>query len=46
MLWSFHVLSLGIWPTCDFAGEPFDPQSAEAVLAGEPLAGGFSGARL
>jgi hypothetical protein len=44
-LWSLHFLSLGIWPTCNFDGSPFEATSAEALLAGSPLAGGLRAAR-
>ena len=44
VLWSFWFLYLGIFPTCQPNGEPWeDHHVSEKALAGEPLAGGFFG---
>ena len=39
--WSLHWLYEGLWPRVDFRGEPWPANSAEAIIAGEPLAGGL-----
>jgi hypothetical protein len=39
--WSLHWLYEGLWPRVDFRGEPWPANSADAIIAGEPLAGGL-----
>ena len=45
LLWSLHFLWLGIHPTVDMFGNPWDPvfHPAEVALQGAPLAGGYFG---
>lgn len=41
--WSLKALAAGRWPTRDWRGIRFDPQSAEGQKGGSLLAGGFYG---
>ena len=41
LLWSFHWLYRGIWPLVDHNRQPWPKGSAEATVAGTPLAGGL-----
>ena len=41
--WSFASLAEGLWPTVDFDGRAFPPDSLDFQHGGEPLADGFAG---
>ena len=43
LVWSFQALFAGTWPATDWTGAPWPANSAEARLAGRPLAEGFFG---
>ena len=43
VLWSLRVLFEGVWPSQNHRGEAWPVGSADARLAGQQLAGGFSG---
>ena len=42
--WSFEALWTGRWPTHDFRGIPYDPNTPEGAKAGSWLAGGYCAA--
>ena len=41
VLWSLHFLALGIWPTVDHDGQPYEKGCLQKGRAGKPLAGGL-----
>lgn len=41
ILWSLRALATGTWPTHNHRGEPYDPTSAEGLLADTDLADGY-----
>jgi hypothetical protein len=43
VLWSLRALFEGLWPSQNHRGEPWAAGTAEATLAGQPLAGGYFG---
>ena len=44
--WSFGAMFLGIWPSKDWKGQSFDPNSPEGKKSGKQLAGGYIGVLL
>ena len=44
--WSFGAMYLGVWPSKDWRGQRFDPNSPQGQKAGKQLAGGYIGVLL
>jgi hypothetical protein len=41
LVWSFHCMANGTWPSCDHTGKPWAPSSFRAMMAGRRLAGPY-----
>lgn len=44
--WSFGAMYLGVWPSKDWRGQRFDPNSPQGQKAGKQLGGGYIGVLL
>ena len=43
VVWSLEALYEGKWPATDHRGVPYPANSAEGLIAGQDLAGGYRG---